>query len=288
MKPILPKLRLPRLQLSKFDVSITEAVVSCALVMMVFTLVLPGVSAAVSNRNYLCIANMKQIQVATGLYMQDYEQTLPIAWRTVGVEGGFGSWRDQVFPYLKSNIQGRNSKVTVDTHPALHCPADTKGPAWISYAVNSLVTGVAIEGEESQSESLASVANPDQVVWLGDTNKNWKRGVGFHDTIADWVRPTLDLGVPNTDDRAVNFYYRWLKERDWTDLTASGLDCPDGIFQCKYPSFHHQRSGEKTGYAHFLMMDGHVSVFRWGQANVENFFPHLTPEQIAKYHPEGE
>lgn len=281
----------PRFQVLKREVSLIEIVISCGIILIVLTLLLPTVSASVSsNKNQQCISNLKRLQSAAGLYTQDYDETLSLAWKLTKVEGkdDFSNWRKAFSPYIKTNVQGKTMQANPDFNPIFHCDADKHGPASVSYAMNAIITGYRRMEEGTPSATLASIPYPEQLVLLGDTNKNWKRGEGFYDTIADWIRPSMDLGVANTDDRAVLFYHRWLKERDWTDLTATALDCPDGIFRCKYPSFHHERAGIKSGYAHFLMVDGHIGVFRWGQANVENFFPNLTPEQKTLTHTEGD
>lgn len=283
-------LHLPRFQVFHREVSLIELFISCGIILIVLMLMLPTVSASVSsNKNQQCISNLKSLQSAVGLYVQDNDETLPLAWSLTKQEDKevFSNWRKTLLPYIKTLPQGKAGQSDPDLNPVYHCEADKYGPAYVSYALNALITGYQRIDEGSPSTKLSNIPYPEQVIFLGDTNKNWKRGEGFYDTIADWIRPSMDLGVPNNDNRAVMFYYRWLKERDWTDLTATALDCPDGIFRCKYPSFHHERTGKKSGYAHFLMVDGHLGVFRWGQANVENIFPVLTPEQMELTHKEG-
>jgi prepilin-type processing-associated H-X9-DG protein len=121
------------------------------------------------------------------------------------------------------------------------------------------------------------------VIWGGDTNKNWTRQEGFNDSLKDWIRPHQDIASTEQDDETFAFYRQWLKQRDWTDIKAHPFDCPDGLYLCKYPSFHHGRTGERTGKANFLFVDGHAKPFAWGTLRVENFFPAPTTRQLRLY-----
>jgi prepilin-type processing-associated H-X9-DG protein len=233
-----------------------------------------------------CLDNLRQMGAATGMYLQDYDATFPFAW---GMPGPYdwNTWATGLAPYLKLP---KGDADHIRNAPVFHCPADDDGPSPISYATNALISGAYWEEDRWKTtriypaENLASITNLAQVVWIGDTNKgDWNRTKQFDDTITDWVRPDIELGYPKTDDRAVAFYRQWLKERDWTDLKAAALDCPDGLYRCKYPAFRHARKGPRSGYADFLFVDGHVKACRWGQLNIVNFFPAPTPQQISKY-----
>jgi prepilin-type processing-associated H-X9-DG protein len=281
-------MRPQRSRTSLSGITVLELAIACAIILAVGAILAPAVSASVTEaRERQCLSNLQELRTATSLYLQDYNEVLPIAWQTIpqgeGKDTLFLSWRHALYSYLKTSGQGKIAAATVDTFGGFHCPSDTYGPAWVSYAVNALITGAGSPEDLEASDALSAIALPERVIWLGETNKNWTRSLGYHDTISDWVRPSMDIGLPKTDDRAVAFYRRWLKERDWTDLAASPVDCPDGMYRCKYPSFHHRRIGERTGFANFLMLDGHVRAFAWGQPNIENFFPNPTPRQLALY-----
>ncbi len=257
--------------LSRIEIIAVPAIISALAVLL-----LPGFAA---HRRRLgesqCLSNLRQIGAATRLYMNDYDDYFPIAWDSINP-----SWNVTVGPYIKG--VKRTAAIDFYTYPVFHCPLDTNGPAQVSYATNALVSGAGTTPVDPP-ENLAGIISPAKVVWAGETNKRWSRDQGFYDTFTDWIRPLNDMGYPKTDDRAVRFYRQWLKERDWTDLQDSALDCPDGLYQCKYPSYRHRRTGTKTGYCNFVFIDGHARACGWGQLNVENFFPAPTQRQLDKY-----
>jgi len=260
--------------------------------MIISVLLMPTIMAAREARHRrICTDNLRQIGQASALYLQDYDQTYLFAW---GLDNT-PNWHAVVAPYIKDaraaylrHKRSHESDLDDDwaaDQPVFHCPADTEEPAPVSYATNALISGCGtpFNSVYDPPERLDDLDCPQQLIWVGETNKNWSRTQGFNDSITDWVRPVLDLGYSKDDDRSVAFYHRWLKERDWTDLAAAAVDCPDGLYMCKYPAFRHARHGLRTGEANFLFVDGHVRAFTWGKLNVNNFFPHLTGSQMAQY-----
>ncbi len=271
---------------SRRGISAIEIAILLVIAIATLAVCVPLLAAARrSAANSRCLDNLHQISVATGMYLQDDDGVLPFAWGLPG-QYDWNTWALTLAPYLKLP---KGDLDHIKDSPVLHCPADDQGPFPISYATNALVSGAYWQDARwktvhiSAPESLASIVRSAQVVWIGETNKVWNREQGFYDTVTDWVRPDIDLGYPKTDDRAVAFYRRWLKERDWTDLRAEALDCPDGLYHCKYPAFRHGRTGPRTGCANFLFVDGHVRPCRWGELNIINFFPDPTPRQLAQY-----
>lgn len=227
-----------------------------------------------------CMANVRQLAKATGLYLQDYDHRFPFAWR--GTRDSDWPWA--LAPYLKIAFDPQDRSHREERAPVFRCPTDDQWPARVSYATNALIAGGGSEpGQVFAPERLEAVVRPAEVVWIGDSNKIWNRKDGFYDTYRDWIRPEIDLGYAKTDDRAVRFYHRWLRQRDWTDLKATPLDCPDGLYLCKYPAFRHRRTGPQTGYATFLFIDGHARAYRWGQAGIVNFFPDPTEQQLSRF-----
>lgn len=219
-----------------------------------------------------CLENLRQIARATLLYAQDHNEMLPIAWGS----GGGEVWMTSLKPYL-----ARSGAAGAGASDVFHCPWDFDGPSRASYATNALVAGAGAT-PHIDAERLSAIPSPQEVIWAGDTAKLWRRNEGHYDTITDWVRPEVDLGYPKTDVRAIRFYWRWIHERDWTDLHAAPLDCPDGLYQCKYPAFRHGRTGKRTGRANFVYLDGHASSVKWGTLSLHNLFPRMTAAQEAE------
>ncbi len=85
-----------------------------------------------------CMANLKQLQLGTLMYMQDYHEVMPSA----------ANWCDATMPYIK------NSAVFV-------CP-EASGAAG-TYAMNDAVSG----------QKLSAFASPAQTVCLFDSTTGW-------------------------------------------------------------------------------------------------------------------
>jgi prepilin-type N-terminal cleavage/methylation domain-containing protein len=277
--------------------TLIELLVVIAIIAILAAILFPVFAQAREKaRAITCLSNIKQIGLGTAMYVQDYDETFPIAW---GEPNDF-TWYLQVEPYIKIGVgtnplTGRQSGNLAKG--IWHCPSDSDGPSYQSYTANAMIAGAQAGTPGSlwlnhPAKTLAAINAPATVVWAGEGVKDWfpdcsanygggtgVPGPGFCDANTDFVRPEFDIPDTESSVGAAQFYRRWLKERDWTDYASLMTDCPDGPYQCKYPKFRHNRSGPKTGIANFTYTDGHAKAVRWGSMKIENWFPQLTGDQ---------
>jgi prepilin-type N-terminal cleavage/methylation domain-containing protein/prepilin-type processing-associated H-X9-DG protein len=260
--------------------TLVELLVVITIIAILASILFPVFAVArEKGRQATCLSNCRQIGMATLQYVQDSDERFPFAW------GQGPVWIAALDPYMKVGTRNPNVPVNQDGAWATgggaltHCPTDTQGLN-ISYSCNGLVAGAnpdwGVPGFFDDSITLAAVNSPANLIWMGDSNKNWYGA--FADTPTDWIRPELDMNPPAdaTSEEAVSYFRAWLT-RDYTDGTPGVFpwDCPDGPWACKGPAYRHHRIGRNTGHANFVFVDGHAKTYRFGQVKVENFFPHL-------------
>ena len=271
--------------------TLIELLVVIAIIAILAAILFPVFAQAREKaRAIACVSNIKQIGMGTTMYVQDYDETFPIAWGEPS-----GTWYLEVEPYIKSGFGQVNGATSGDLAKGIwHCPDDTDGPATQSYTSNAMLSGAQNDGWLNfPAKALASIDAPASVVWAGEGVKDWwpdcgvvgngggtgVSGPGFCDANSDFIRPGWD--IPDTEDSvaAAKFYQSWLKNTDWTDYKDLTTNCPAGPGLCKAPKFRHSRSGQKSGMANFTFVDGHAKAMRWGQMNIENWFPRLNDSQ---------
>ena len=245
-----------------------------------------------------CLSNLKQIGLGTMMYVQDYDEEFPAAWGTM-------SWEQALDPYQKAGLKSDGSNWNQNTG-LLHCPDDSADSS-TSYAVNALISGISGQWDSSpyprgfqESETVATIDSPADVVWAFETTHRWLGGVEGdpptdsprckkpNDFPGDpgWV---YDIGAPCSDDATVLIFKNWMKTYDETDFTGdfwpygeAGTSCTDGGTVCsKYPAFRHSRSGKKTGIANMVFADGHAKGIHWGKLDQSNWYPRLSNAQKA-------
>lgn len=281
--------------------TLIELLVVIAIIAILAAILFPVFAQAREQaRKTSCLSNVKQIGLGNAMYVQDYDETFEIAWGVPGT-GTNGTWVDAIMPYIKNG--GVNEAAGISWNKSngiFHCPSDSEGPSVVSYTTNALLTGAgnSVNGFFAP-ETLAAIDKPASVVLIGESNKAWNinTDVGFDDTGTDYVRCENDLGVPKSSGACAFFYRDWIKNQDysdaqWTPITGcppgpsytdaggNSLSYPNG-WNCKYPAYRHQRTGQKSGNANFAFSDGHAKSYRYGSTKVENWFPSLTAEQAT-------
>lgn len=274
--------------------TLIELLVVIAIIAILAAILFPVFAQAREKARQIdCISNLKQIGLATLMYQQDYDGVYPPA-RIAGCDSSVQAcvWNEMINPYIKSSEPGSSFQ---NMGGIFHCPDDTRGSI-LSYTTNALLDGVYAEGDVPYvpSKSEAALDVPAELVWVTEGVK-WYTPWAWQDPGTDLVRPCApsnpggtdcsggDLGVPDNSDDAVKFFKHWMKEVDYTDGIQSppwSSGCPEGNgWRCKYPSFIHSRSGEKSGFADFVFADGHVKAVHWGQLDQHNWIPNLTDAQ---------
>jgi prepilin-type N-terminal cleavage/methylation domain-containing protein/prepilin-type processing-associated H-X9-DG protein len=276
--------------------TLIELLVVIAIIAILAAILFPVFAQAREQaRKTSCLSNVKQIGLGNEMYVQDYDETFEIAWG-VPDAGTNGTWVDAIMPYVKNGNVNENAGVSWNrSNGIFHCPSDTEGPAVVSYTTNALLTGAGNAASGFYPpESLAAIDKAADVVLIAESNKAWdiNTDAGFDDTGTDLVRPENDLGVSKTSPDAAYFYRDWIKNQDYTNTqwiptqtcppgpSYGSLSYPDG-WNCKYPAFRHNRTGQKSGICNFAFSDGHAKGFRWGTMKVSNWFASLTTAQQA-------
>lgn len=277
-----------RAQRSAFSgFTLIELLVVIAIIAILAAILFPVFAQAREKaRQTSCLSNVRQIGMGTAQYVQDYDERFPSAWGNPA-----GTWADLTEPYMKAGIGP--GRAWDDNRGLLHCASDANAAKGTSYATNALIAGAfTSDGTPplADSQSLAAIDRPADVVWAAESNHFWN-GTVFDGVGTDFVRPCAgancsggDIGVPNNSDAAVQWYSAWLRDQDYTDGVREypWNPCPGNgrSWGCKYPAFRHSRNGLRTGFANFMFTDGHAKPTRHGQSRPVNWFPSLSPAQL--------
>lgn len=257
--------------------TLIELLVVIAIIAILAAILFPVFAQAREQaRKTTCLSNLKQVGSATAMYCQDYDELLPMA------HAESGAWTQSIDPYVKQIGAGDWSRAKAGMY---HCPTDGRGNN-LSYAVNAVIAGcwrgsVGALWCNDTSFSLAGIEHPANALWAADANKQW--GVGtpdgstWGDVPTDFIRPSLDLGLAYTDQKAIDFYTNWLNNKDYTDIPSGEFpwNCPDGSWMCKGIAWRHNRTGYQTGSANIVYVDGHAKNSKYHQLTAANFFPQL-------------
>jgi len=243
--------------------------------------------ARAKARQIACLSNLKQIGLATSMYTQDYDETMPFAWNQ------YGGWYNHINPYIKN---GTDAGVTWDSygaHGVWHCP-DDKNPG-LSYAANANIFGGGTQiWAMWPSTSIAQMERPADLIVVGEVAGWYNSGGTFTDVPTDFNRAGADISsiTDDTSDQWVAWYHDWLKldETDKQPGSASNqcdasilINPVNGVVYCKAVDWRHTRNGKNSGMANFAFADGHAKAIKMTEMRVHNWFPHLTDSQVSTY-----
>jgi prepilin-type N-terminal cleavage/methylation domain-containing protein/prepilin-type processing-associated H-X9-DG protein len=272
--------------------TLIELLVVIAIIAILAAILFPVFAQARAKaRAISCLSNVKQLGLGMAMYVQDYDETFPFAWGTPNNT----TWVNAVDPYIKNMGDARNPDGTPNWNRAkniYHCLDDSDGPATVSYSTNAMLMGAGntttAPAQFWNGKSLAAMNYPADTVLLADTNKPCWPDTSCSDTGTDFIR--VDPGssdaffaYPESSEDAARAVCIYTKHRDWTDLKADPLLCPDGTWSCKHPSFRHNRSGTFTGNANITFGDGHAKSMRWGSLGPKNWLPTLSDDLANRY-----
>ncbi len=107
-----------------------------------------------SGRRMQCLGNVRQIGMATQMYVTDHEGRLPHTSHSLSAGGESQSWIRTLGTYLGPDFIGR-------------CPSNPKSRAAVSYAWNDLLTESA-SGQSGVGIRLSLLTEPSQTMALAE------------------------------------------------------------------------------------------------------------------------
>ncbi len=286
--------------------TLIELLVVIAIIAILAAILFPVFAQAREKaRSISCLSNVKQFGLGEAMYVQDYDETFPLAWgREVspppaGTYEDPSSWWNEIYPYIKNGSAGPVGDTdergqTSNKGGLYHCPSAPANK--INYAVNGLIHGAgpgpgdgAGWANNRPSHSLASIDRPADTVALSEVNVAYSAGKPWN-VPSDFIAMEDFPGPPPNGDNSTHtacLVRSWAKGLngydDYTDINAawdpnaSANPCPGtGLWSCKFPAFRHNRTGLKSGFANMSFADGHAHAQRYGSLDFDNFMPQPT------------
>jgi len=287
----------------RYAFTLIELLVVIAIIAILAAILFPVFAQAREKaRSISCLSNVKQFGLGEAMYIQDYDETFPLAWGAeqnpppAGQYEDPSSWWNEIYPYIKNGSAGTTGDVdergqTSNKAGLYHCPSAP--PKKISYAVNGLIHGGGPFNDNAgwssnrPTHALASIDKPADLVALSEVNVAYNNGQPWNvpsDFLAQEDLPGLSRGPDDTTTHTACIVRSWAKGLNgYDDYTDSSFwepgngkaPCPgQGAWQCKYPAFRHSRTGLKAGFANMTFADGHAKSIRYGSLDFDNFMPH--------------
>ncbi|MDX1932270.1 MAG: DUF1559 domain-containing protein [Capsulimonadales bacterium] len=273
---------------SRTAFTLIELLVVIAIIAILAAILFPVFAQAREKaRQTSCLSNVKQLGLATLMYVQDYDETFPTAgvydWYTN--ETGDASdarnnyWPARLMPYMKSL-------------GILRCPSDP-GPstaesnyswagAFIGYGSNSLMGGGNLQSNVNRGifaiyssgwigsdwfkysgpTSLAAVTRPAETIAFGEKHSG------------DVARTDFSWLGANTTKYWPTMLFMW-------DCHPKGIECaylgeganiPDGVRVGDYPrGVAGGAATRHSGLTNYVFSDGHAKAMRPEQTNPDGF-----------------
>ncbi len=239
--------------------TLIELLVVIAIIAILAAILFPIFAQARSKaRQASCISNLKQINNAVLMYVQDYDETFPMTMETVstGFPQTVSYWAVQnyhaaVNPYIKMGM-GIDNKQSVWWDPS---DPDRDVPAmWGSFTDNGYITGT--------PRTLAEVASPAGTVYGTLRGDDWAKIVGV--TIPNplpprndpfWASEYFDMCVDpwaDTNDTNNPYHYSTGKAVPPCSLYPAVAGC--GTWDTQIAKKRH------NGLTVIAFCDGHVSA----------------------------
>ena len=269
--------------------TLIELLVVIAIIAILAAILFPVFAQARDKaRSISCLSNVKQVGLGFMMYVQDWDETFPIAW---GYPDG-STWFTAVYPYVKNGatpnpdypkVAGSRPYLDNRATGMFHCPSDSDGPATLSYTTNANLMGTG-QNPPRPAKSIAAINLPADLVAFGETSKPWFQGRNYDDTGTDFVSVRSDnlgsdVNLDETGEPANQWYNRNYQCKS-NDISDKAIDPNNYGWKSKYLKFRHSRSGAGTGNANIAFADGHAKAIRFGQLSGKNWLPLLNSDSV--------
>jgi prepilin-type N-terminal cleavage/methylation domain-containing protein len=269
--------------------TLIELLVVIAIIAILAAILFPVfASAREKARQASCISNCRQIGLASLQYNEDYdEQFVPSQTKAQ-------YWCEILAPYAQAAPPGNGNGSKPETSIWV-CPSDNNGAnIQISYALNGFLTADDGANPNIPGLSLSAVDSPAETFLVGDGAKIWfgnPGGSGFSPSdfirveniqAAEGTSACAKNGTGVTDD-CVSFMKQYLAANEGTGCNIE-ITCgpfPAWSWAEKVPDYRHSRTGNTSGIADFVFVDGHTKAEKFGGINTYNFIPNETDTQRA-------
>lgn len=244
--------------------TLIELLVVIAIISILAAMLFPVFAQARTKaRQATALSNMKQIVLATTMYVQDYDETYPMTMETIssGVPVTVSYWAVQNYqaalnPYIKMG-RGTENKQNVWFDPA---DPDRSVPAmWGSFSDNGLLTGV--------PRTLSSIATPASTIYATLRGDNWSRIVGV--SVPNPLPPTdhlfwqsefFDMCLDPWDENALaGSRYAWTQGNALPPCSLFPAVAPCGTWDTQINKIRYSAN------TLFAYSDGHVRAGRFEQ-----------------------
>ena len=256
--------------------TLIELLVVIAIIAILAAILFPVFAQAREKaRAISCLSNCKQIGLGLAMYVQDFDETFPFSYGYDKASDTYFDWVDEVYPYIKNGKNSDPAKRGQDSG-LFHCPSDsTGGNQTRSYTTNAnlMGSGSAAWGTPNYGKTLASMQRPADVLAIAEVNKGLQNGSPNIPT--DLVRMGGDVALDPASLDAAKWYAYYNKCVDYTTMNQ---EFPSYGWTSKYPSFRHNRTGKRSGYANVVFGDGHAKAMRHGIMTPGAWLPALSDD----------
>jgi prepilin-type N-terminal cleavage/methylation domain-containing protein len=246
----------------KSGFTVLEALVAIAVLGLLAAILFPVFGQARSQaRRSVCIANMRQIAMASSLYMDDYDgmfprcsMRLPDGSETTLGRTAIAQYQAALRPYAGT---GGGEENRFSFWWDLSDPDRMERHLWGSFVQNGLLT--------SLPRHAAQVANPTQTIYATLRAASWSRVTGVTPPPAPspadpfWTSEYFDMSIDPYERTQTSSFYFWMHGRV---LPPCSLFASDPLCRTWSEMIDQRRYAGRTLFAY---ADGHIRAFAFPQ-----------------------
>jgi prepilin-type N-terminal cleavage/methylation domain-containing protein/prepilin-type processing-associated H-X9-DG protein len=268
--------------------TLIELLVVIAIIAILAAILFPVFAQAREKaRSISCLSNQKQIGLGLAMYVQDYDETFPMA----DYFGDPGTWNDQhewpdvVYPYIKNGIRGKNNAgntVSWGEGGVFYCPSFS-APESGNYGINN---GISNDGTAPWNQTmsvpvtaLAALNAPADTILIVEKGRN-NVGWGYIYFEAGEYNWTTTVGSPPGSVDGEHYDLEQSRDHDCDYPNAVTGNTGGNFDGCgMMPRYRH------TNTTNVTFSDGHSKAMHRGGINwYRNIYPGSTGVGFAGTH----